>query len=79
MDANRLRARFIKRQLQRALAASDMTFAGVAAREFRRYTEWFKHLLPDAGKQSARPKWHQQQFRSITSLRETRFALRTIA
>jgi hypothetical protein len=50
MDANRLRARFIKRQLQRALAASDITFASKAAREFRRYVEWFKALLSERDK-----------------------------
>jgi hypothetical protein len=50
MDANRLRARFIKRQLQRALAASDITFASKAAREFRRYVEWIKQLLSERDK-----------------------------
>ena len=50
MDANRLRARFIKRQLQRALDASDTAFAGRVAREFRRYVEWFKQSLPERDK-----------------------------
>ena len=50
MDANRLRAWFIERQLQRALATSDMTFARKAAREFRRYVEWFKHFFPERDK-----------------------------
>jgi hypothetical protein len=50
MDANGLRARFIKRQLQRALGATDMTFAGKAAREFRRYVGWFKQLLSERDK-----------------------------
>ena len=51
MDADRLRARFIKRQLHRALDANDTTFADMAAREFRRYVEWFKHLLPERDKE----------------------------
>lgn len=50
MDANRLRARFIERQLERGLRTSDMTFASKVVREFRRYIEWFKHLLPDPEK-----------------------------
>ena len=50
MDVNRLRARFIKSQLQRALEASDVAFQTDAARQFRHYTEWFNQGIPEPDK-----------------------------
>jgi hypothetical protein len=47
MDADLSRVRFIERELQRALETSDVTEAVKAARELRRYMEWFKESIPE--------------------------------
>jgi hypothetical protein len=45
MDAEQIRADFIKRNLSRARAQADRLLAVRIAREFRQYFGWCAHLL----------------------------------
>ena len=52
MDVNRLRATYIQRELGHALTASDISKAAAAAREFRRYSQWYANSLPANDKET---------------------------
>jgi hypothetical protein len=52
MDADRLRATFIKRQLERVLKHRHSSWAARATQELGRYIRWFADSIPQSDKQA---------------------------
>ena len=52
MDADRLRAAFIKRQLERVMKHRHTSWAARATQELGRYIRWFADSIPQSDKQA---------------------------
>jgi hypothetical protein len=52
MDADRLRAAFIKRQLERVLQHRHTSWAARATQELGRYIRWFADSIPQSDRET---------------------------